>query len=34
MSKFNFCFVKYFKGLDKTGTCVVEILSFIAGTEI
>ena len=34
MSKFNFYFVKYVKGLYKSGTCVVESLSFIAGTEI
>ena len=33
MSKFNFYFVKYFKGLDESGTCVVESLIFIAGTE-
>ena len=34
MSKFNFYFVKYFKGLEKSGTCVVESLSFFAGMEI
>ena len=34
MSKFNFYFVKYFKDLDKSGTCIVESLSIIAGTEI
>ena len=34
MSKFNFYFVKYVKGLDKSGPYILESLSFIAGTEM
>ena len=34
MSKFNFYFLKYLKSLDKSGTWVLESLSFITGTEI